>query len=223
VFLHAGTDGVDRSLSERPDFVSSAAIRTAGRRVLELAGTTIDDVAHLDLYSCFPSAVQIALRELAIPADRQLTVYGGLPFAGGPWNNPVGHAITSMVEVLRADPGSTGLVTANGGNVDKHAFGIYSTEPPTNAFAWEKPQDRIDAAGPPVAVEVDHLGPATIETWTVMHGRDGRPERGHAACRTPAGARTWAVTDDEAVMTEFESRDLTGTPVAIGAEGRLEA
>lgn len=222
VFVHSGSDGTDRRLSERPDFVSSAAIRIAGRAALDLAGTTIDAVEHLDVYSCFPSAVQIALSELSIAAERQLTVYGGLSFAGGPWNNPVGHAICSMVDVLRGDPGSTGLVTANGGHVDKHSFGVYSTEPPgSGRFAWVRPQNEIDAATEAVPVAQDHRGPAAIETWTVMHGRDGEPERAHAACRTRSGERTWAVTDDPGVMAHLESVDATGMEVEIGDDGRL--
>lgn len=217
VFLHAGTDGTDRKMSERQDFVSSASIGVAGRRVLELAGTDIDSVAHLDLYSCFPSAVQLALRELAIPIDRQLTVYGGLSFAGGPWNNPVGHALASMVDVLREDPGSLGLVTANGGIVDKHAFGVLSTEPPTGGFRHERPQDEIDQAGSR-AVDGDHRGPARLETWTVVHERDGSRTRAICACLTPDGARTWAFCEDEDTMARFEVEDVTGLELQIDAE-----
>ncbi len=221
VFLHSGTDGVDRSVSERPDHVSSAAIRVAGARALELAGVTVDEVEHLDVYSCFPSAVQVAVRELGVPEGRQLTVYGGLSFAGGPWNNPVGHAIASMVEVLRADPGSRGLVTANGGHIDKHSFGVYSTEPPAEGFRWEKPQDRIDATTDPVTVEADHVGSATVESWTVMHDRDGVPERAHASCRTPSGGRTWAVSDDADVMAWLMGDDRGGVEVTLGEGGVL--
>lgn len=217
VFLHAGTDGTDKKMSERRDFVSSASIRIAGRRVLELAGTDVDSVAHLDLYSCFPSAVELALRELDIPITRQLTVYGGLSFAGGPWNNPVGHALASMVDVLRDDPGSLGLVTANGGTVDKHAFGVLSTEPPAGGFRHELPQDEIDRQEG-CAVDGDHQGPATIETWTVMHERDGSMGRAICAARTPAGARTWATSEDADVMARFEREDVVGLDVTIDAE-----
>ena len=217
VFLHAGTDGTDAKMSERVDFVSSASIGVAGRRVLELAGTGVDEVGHLDLYSCFPSAVELALRELDIPIDRQLTVYGGLAFAGGPWNNPVGHALASMVDVLRADPGSLGLVTANGGIVDKHAFGVFSTEPPAGGFRYECPQDEIDARGRR-AVAGDHVGPATIETWTVTHERDGSMAKAICACRTPDGARTWADSSDPDVMARLEREDVTGVQVTIDAD-----
>lgn len=224
VFPHAGTDGRDPLLSERPDFTGSPSMAVAGNRVLELAGIGIDDVHHLDLYSCFPSAVQLACRELGLdPADdsRPLTVYGGLCFAGGPWNNPVGHAIAAMVQVLRADPGSVGLVTANGGNVEKHAFGVYSTDPPAGGFRHQRPQDEIDARGRREVVE-DHLGPAAIEGWTVMHERDGSPSRAHASCLTPDGRRAWGVSTDPEVMKRFSSEDVGGGAVTLGPEGELE-
>lgn len=220
VFVHAGTDGRDRSMSERHDFHSSPAIEIAGNRALELAGVGIDDVAHLDLYSCYPSAVQLATGALGVDPTRQLTVYGGLAFAGGPWNNPVGHAIASMVDVLRSDPGSTGLVTANGGHVDKHSFGVYSTSPPAQGYRWEKPQERIDAA-PGVEAVIDAEGPATIETWTVMFDRGAAPERAHAALRLPDGRRTWAATTDADTMRSMVGVDMTGAEVSLAAEGVL--
>jgi acetyl-CoA C-acetyltransferase len=220
VFPLAGTDGADRVMSERVDLCSSPAIGVAGHRALELAGVGVDEVAHVDLYSCFPSAVQLALGELGLAADRQLTVYGGLCFAGGPWNNPVSHALAAMVDVLRADPGSTGLVTANGGNVDKHAFGVYSTTPPAGGFRWERPQDEIDARGGRAIVDT-HDGPVEVEAWTVMHDRDGAPSRAHAACRTPEGARAWGVTDDPATMELFEQQDVAGRAAHLVADGTL--
>jgi len=220
VFLHAGTDGVDRKMSERVDFTSSASIGVAGRRVLELAGTDVDSVAHLDLYSCFPSAVELALRELDIPIDRQLTVYGGLSFAGGPWNNPVGHALAAMVDVLRSDPGTLGLVTANGGNVDKHSFGVLSTEPPTGGFRYEHPQDEIDGR-PGRSVDGDHVGPATLEAWTVVHERDGSMARAICACLTPSGARTWGSSEDHDLMSRFEHEDVAGLAVTLDASHTL--
>ena len=112
VFPLAGADADDHwFLSHRLDFHSSPAIRLAGASALSLAGAAIDDVAHVDLYSCFPSAVEIAAAELGLPDDdpaRPLTVTGGLTFGGGPGNNYGTHAVASMVGVLRADPGFAG-------------------------------------------------------------------------------------------------------------------
>ncbi len=221
VFPQSGTDGRDRVMSERVAFDASPSIGIAGRRALELAGVSIDDVAHLDVYSCFPSAVGLFCRELGVdPVSRPLTVYGGLCFAGGPWNNPVGHALASMVEVLRKDPGSLGLVTANGGNVDKHAFGLFGTEPPADGFRYECPQAEIEAAGGRAVIE-SFEGPVTVETWTVMFDRENQPERCHGTCLTPEGDRVWALSHDEDLYAAAVAEDLGGRPAAIDAEGHL--
>ena len=91
-----------------------------------MAGLTIDDVAVVDLYSCFPSAVQLGAQSLGLSLDSQLTRTGGLPFAGGPWNNYPMHGIAMVMNDLRAGAGANGLVWANGGYTTKHAFGVYT-------------------------------------------------------------------------------------------------
>ncbi len=65
VYPQAGTDAHDTSaIAERDELHRSTAIRIAGARVLELAGLRLDDLDYVDLYSCFPSAVQVAAAEL---------------------------------------------------------------------------------------------------------------------------------------------------------------
>jgi acetyl-CoA C-acetyltransferase len=217
VFPHAGSDAHDAYLtSQRGDLHTSPAIRIAGGRALELAGVGIDDIAHADLYSCFPSAVEVAANELGLGLDRELTVTGGLSFAGGPWNNYVTHAIATMVGVLRADPGSLGLVTANGGFLTKHAFGVYSTDPPAGGFRWEAPQDEVDASSTELVPAEGYDGETTIEGYTVMHDRDGAPETGICALRTPDGTgRTWDV------LAAMEAEEFVGRPATVDAEGAL--
>ena len=222
VFVWSGTDGQDPYLSERPSMSTSSSMRVAGNAALELAGVGIDDIAHLDVYSCFPSAVEIACAELDIDVTRQLTVYGGLPFAGGPWNNPVGHAIAAMVGVLREDAGSVGLVTANGGNIQKHAFGVYSGEPPrAGRFQHAHPQFAIDAAEAKVEVVQGYEGPAVMESFTVMHERDGSRSRAHGTLRTPDGRRAWGVSSAPDLMELFEVEDVIGRSATLAADAEL--
>ncbi len=222
VHCWSGTDGKDRVMSERHSFTRSPSIGVAGRRSLELCGVDLDDVAHLDVYSCFPSAVELFCREFGLdPLERQLTVYGGLAFAGGPWNNPVGHALATMVDVLRNEAGSLGLVTGNGGNVDKHSFGLLGTEPPPDGFRHEAPQREIEAETEGREVLETHSGQVEIEAWTVMHDRDNASERLHAACLTSSGERVWGVSTDADAMLAAESRDLGGTAAEIAADGQL--
>ena len=187
VFLHGCAEANEKIMvTERINFHSSPAIRLNSSKAFEMAGKTINDMDYIDLYSCFPSAVEIACDELDLGYDdpRGLTVTGGLPFFGGPGNNYSLHGIATMVPELRAKPGSFGLLTANGGYLTKHATGIYSTVATEGKWVRENPaayQKEIDAMESPAFTESPN-GEASVETYTVCFGRGG-PERGAAAAR----------------------------------------
>ena len=221
VYPHAGTDAHDTpAIAERDELHRSTAIRIAGARVLELAGLGIDDVDYVDLYSCFPSAVQVAAAELGLSLDdpaRPLTVTGGLTFAGGPWSNYVMHSIATMAELLVANPGRRALVTANGGYLTKHSFGVYSTEPPAE-FRWEDVQSAVDRE-PTRDGLVEWEGVGTVEAWTTPFSRDGQPEKAFVAVRTPDGSRTLAVITDHATAKATVREDIGGAKVAVAADG----
>jgi len=218
VFALAGTEGADAPfVSNRASFSESGAIRIAGRRALELADTDAASLTHVDLYSCFPVAVQIAAHELGLTTDRDLTVTGGLPFAGGPWSNYVTHSVATMVERLRAT-GGTGLIFANGGYLTKHAFGVYATEPPRGGYAWEHPQAEIDALGTVESADTFE-GAATVESCTVMHDRGDAPELAIITARLDDGRRAWGKSRDPEVMTLIETEEVVGRATKIDAEG----
>jgi acetyl-CoA C-acetyltransferase len=220
VYLHAATEANDSILlSERDEFHRSPAMRIAGARALELAGTSIEGVAHFDLYSCFPSAVQVAASELGIPEGRALSVTGGLTFGGGPLNSYTLHAVARMVEVVREDRGSRGLVSGNGGWLAKHAFGIYATDPPRDGFRYENVQSQVDAFPSKQAV-LDWEGPVTIEAYTVAHAK-GAPLRALAACLTDDGRRTWGVADDPALMAAMMREEFCSRRGRIDGHGNL--
>jgi acetyl-CoA C-acetyltransferase len=225
VFPHAGTDAHEHQyVSHRWSFAETPAIELAGRRVLELAGIGIDDVAVVDLYSCFPSAVQLGARSLGLALDAQLTRTGGLSFAGGPWNNYVMHAIATVVADLRQRPGEHGLVWANGGYATKHSFGVYSTAPPAHGFRTDRPQAAIDRLPRRhLATPAEAAGRATIEAYTVMHDRDGRPETALAATLLADGRRAWASSTEPAIATAMCAGEWVGRPVTLDAEGVLHA
>ncbi len=220
IYPWAGTDAHDTYfVSNRDNLYTSPAIRLAGNAVLEMTDLGVDDLNFIDVYSCFPSAVQVAANELNLSLDRPLTVTGGLTFGGGPMNNYVMHSIARMVEVLREHRGSKGLVTANGGFLTKHAFGVYSTEPPATDFQHRDLQAEVDAC-PTRETCVDFDGDVEIESYTVMFGADG-PLMGHAACLTPDGVRTWANTDDPDVLAAMQVEEFCGRRARIDGAGRL--
>jgi acetyl-CoA C-acetyltransferase len=175
VYLHGYSRVKEREIMSREDLGASPAARLACREALAAAHVSLEDVALFDLYSCFPIAVFNICDGLGLSAEdpRGLTVTGGLPYFGGPGNNYSTHAIASMVEQLRERAGEFGLIGANGGHMSKYAVGIYSTKPaPFTSCDSSALQAQVDALpSPSVADEAD--GPATIESYTVVHGKNG--------------------------------------------------
>lgn len=223
IFLHAGTDCHEHNfVSHRYSFTDTPAIRIGGRRVLALAETSIDEIENLDLYSCFPSAVQLGAESLGVSLDRQLTCTGGLSFAGGPFNNYVMHAIATTMTTLREKPTETGLVWANGGYATKHSFGVYATTPPLHGFRHESPQSEVDSLPRrEVATAIDAQGPATVEAYSVMHDRDGAAEKVRAAVLLADGRRAWATSDNTQLGQDMCKNEWVGKTVTLNETGDI--
>ena len=186
-------------VTRRPCLHESPAIRLASRIALEQAGLTLEDITVFDIYSCFPSAFEIARREIGIPEDdpRDLSVTGGLPFFGGPGNNYSMHAIAAVVDLIRKDRSRKAMVTANGWYLTKHAIGIYTGAPP--AHPWNDRDDSltqraIDAQALPMPVE-KASGSLTVEAYVIRHDNAGKPMQGTMVGRLNNGSRTLAVID----------------------------
>jgi acetyl-CoA C-acetyltransferase len=194
-------------VSERPDLAAAPALAAVGRAALEHAGVAIDEVGHIDLYSCFPSAVQIAAAELGISPDgRPLTVTGGLTFAGGPGNNYVSHAIATLVELLRAEPEATGLCTAVGWYMTKHAALLLGGRPGSAPFALMTPETDCP---PPREALADYSGSATVEAYTVPYARDGAPQALIISALAPDGTRALARSSEPELMEAEDPLGMT--------------
>lgn len=209
VYVHATAAAHDHWFAgSRQRLHRSPAIEACARASLGQAGIGIDDVALLDLYSCFPSAVQIAAAELGIDLDadgRPPTVTGGLTFAGGPGSNYVTHSLATMSERLREEPGAFGLLTGVGWYMTKHANAVLSTDPPARPYAHARPQAEVDALPSREIVAADGIeGP--VEACTVVYERDGTPSRGIASFLREDGSRALAATTDPAALQSLLDR-----------------
>jgi acetyl-CoA C-acetyltransferase len=224
VFLWAGAHAQDEwFMAERSQLAASPAIRAMGATALGHAGVAIDQVAEIDLYSCFPSAVQIAARELGLSiedASRPLTLTGGLTFAGGPGNNYASHSIATLVPRLREAPDAVGLTTALGWYATKHACGVYSGRPPERAFLDLDANEQIQRP-PARRASADYDGPATFEAYTVPYGRDGEPEAAIVTALTPDGTRALVRCADRGTVAAIIEEDPLGRPVTV-APDRIE-
>jgi acetyl-CoA C-acetyltransferase len=215
VFLHGHADLRERDLMSRADLSTSPASVLAVQHALEIAGIAVDDLATIDLYSCFPAPVFNICDGLGLAPDdpRGLTVTGGLPFFGGPGNNYSMHAIAETVQRARQSPGSYGFVGANGGTMSKYSAGVFSTR----LTGWvpdrsAKLQAAVDGwAVPDEAIAAD--GRAVVETYTVVHGRDGA-RTGIVIGRLDADGRRFIARGEEGDPTLIDL--LTTAPEPIG-------
>ena len=202
-------------VAEHDELWRSPGMQAALQTALARAGIGRDDLAHLDLYSCFASAVDFALDALGInPGDGRgpFTVTGGLPYAGGPGSCYTLGSLAAMADVLIADPGAYGLVTGIGMHLSKHAAAVLSTEagpvgPVPEPFA---------ATRRPILDQVD--GPATVAAYTVHHGPDGTAIDALLVCDvdgTGHGARCYAATTEPDLMAALEAEEWVGRSVRL--------
>ena len=188
-------------VSSRPLMHRSPGAAQAGAAALEAAGLAIGEIDLVELYSCFPCAVEIVAAELNIDPAVTPTVTGGMAFAGGPFNNYVLHATAQMAQQLRAGRGETGLVGSLSGILTKPGFGIWSRRAPRQAFAFRDVTDAVEREAVERPVTQGYRGPGTVAAWTVVHSRDAAP-LGIAVIDSLDGMRTVAACDPAALDGE---------------------
>jgi acetyl-CoA C-acetyltransferase len=205
-------------VAEHPDLWRAPGMATAFRSALESAGVGADDVAHFDLYSCFPSSVLFSLDALQVsPSDPRapFTVTGGLPYAGGPGSCYDIGATAAMADVLVDRPGH-GMLTGVGMHLSKHAAVVLSTEPGDMRSVPEPPP------GPGPLVIVDEAeGPATVAAYTVHHASDGTATDGLLICDLERRGRCYAKTTDVDFVAELEETEWVGRTVQLQPEGGI--
>lgn len=200
------------TMLDRDEIHVAPGLRATASTLIDALGS-VEAIDHVDLYSCFPSIVTLTTEELGIDPGRQLTVTGGLAFAGAPLNFAAGQALVGMVTTLRSDPGSIGVVQGNGGHATKHSFGVYSTTPPTTPHHVH---DLGRQGGARPIADPDRTDDAVVRGVTVEYGHDG-PQRAIAIVEFDDGSRTWGVSHDPGFMTSVIEEETVGRRVHLSA------
>jgi acetyl-CoA C-acetyltransferase len=191
------------------------ALRRAVDRVVELSDDAFERVVAFDLYSCFPAAVAMGCWALGLPdqPDQALTVTGGLPYFGGPGASYSLHAIVSMVEDLRRQPDSTGVVVSLGGMADNFSVGIYG--------AGDVPYSgEVVAPDPAPSVPARRTaeGKGVVDAMTVLHDRDRGPVAAPIIARLPDGSRVGARAASDQLAADLAGTSLVGQDVVLRNE-----
>ena len=220
VYLRGWSFGRDAThVAGRASLHASPAMKVASNDALSQAGIGIDDVAHLDLYSCFASSVLFATDALGIDpfGDRDLSVIGGLPYHGGPASNYTTHAIAEMVLRLRGGQRTFGLVSGVGMHMTKHVWAVYGSEPgalrPPDYRAVQEEIARHRSLD--ILEQVPGPTPAHIAAATVSYDRSGAPASALIIADVTGGSRAYARSTDAEMMSFILNEESVGEPVVL--------
>jgi acetyl-CoA C-acetyltransferase len=207
-------------LPERADVHRWPASQLVSKAALEASGISIDEVGPVDLYSCFPSAVEVQAREIGLPIDRDLTLTGGMTFGGGPFNNYALQGAAAMVRKLRESPDPTfGLTSAVSGLLTKPAVTVWSNREPRTPFVSLDVSLQAEEATARRPVNPDLTGAGVVVGATVIPGRGG--ELTTVALVEVEGIRTVVQSQDQALGETFMAADPVGLSIIIGDPGEF--
>ncbi len=201
-------------LSERRALHRSPGFRHAGRAACEASGVEASDIAHRELYSCFPSAVRVQQRELGIDRALPVTVTGGMTFGGGPLNNFVLQALAKMVAVLRDHPGEIGMVNAVSGLLTKQGVSLWSARPAERPFAHRDVSRETERDIESVAVSADVSGAGAIATYTVAY-EGNEPVHSGLIVDLDDGRRTVTSSVEPQIAAELVAGEGCGRRVTL--------
>ncbi len=202
------------AVSARADLANCPGARIAGRAALAAGALDARDLDLVELYSCFPIAVEAYAAALGLPLERGLTITGGMPFAGGPYNNYVLQATCRAAELLRARRGRNALVSSVSGVLTKQGFGLWSVQPAPDGFINADLSDAVAREQRVLDVDENFSGSAAVAGYTVLHGR-GQAPRALALVDTPGLKRALVESDDAALIGRLQEEEFVGRQVRI--------
>jgi acetyl-CoA C-acetyltransferase len=198
----------------RDQFFESHPQNAVLKAVLDLVDGDGKAFDAIELYSCFPCVPKMARRTLGLGPDVQPTVTGGLTFFGAPLNTYMTHAACAMVRKLRSGA-KVGLLYGQGGFVTKHHALVLSRQASKTPLAQDTSvqaeADRQRGAVPAFVTEAK--GKSSVESFTVIFGRNGEVEHGVVMLRTSDNARTLARVPAQDGQTLSHLMNMDRTPV----------
>lgn len=202
------------AVSARAELANCVGARLAGQAALDASGLSTTQLDLLDLYSCFPVAVEMFAEALGVDPARDLTVTGGMSFAGGPFNNYVLQASCRMAALIRADRSKAGLVSSVSGILTKQGFGVWAGQSTTGAFESRDVTARTARLEQVKEVAQTFAGHAVVAGYTVLHDKAQAP-RALVLADADTGKRVLAWSDDAAVVRRLEESEFCGAQIAV--------
>lgn len=197
--------------SERPALWENRSVAVAGKLALHQVSAGIDDIEFFNLYSCFPCAPRITAKMLGISDNdnRPLSIIGGMAYFGGAANNYTMHSICSMIDLLRENPSSLGLVHSLGWYMSKNSIGIYSATPGSDQIPNDDQVNKHQYT--PLSLIEKANGPATVETYTIFFNSAGEPYEAPVIGRDSNGRRFLAkIKNSDNLLNNLIEEEIIG-------------
>ncbi len=220
VYVRGGASAEEpRDYLIRDQFFQSHPQNAVLDAIMDLVGGDGRAFDAIELYSCFPCVPKMARRTLGLGTEVQPTVTGGLTFFGAPLNTYMTHAACAMVRKLR-NGSKLGLLYGQGGFVTKHHALVLSRQAPRHELAQDTSvqaeADRHRGAVPEFVTEAS--GKGSVESFTVIYGRQGEVEHGVVMLRTSGNARALARVPAHDGQTLAHLLNMDRTPVGSSGD-----
>ena len=182
----------------------------------------IRDRDFIDLYSCFPSAVNLNIQALNIPEDRDLTVTGAMPYGGGPLNNYCLQATVKLAELLRQKPGSYAIASCVSGMFTKQGYGIWSSAGYRNAFIFDDVSDELNEQQQALELIEPQEGTVEIVAATVLFEKN-QAQKLVIISQYPEGQRSVSYSVNADHIAQSLANNLVGKQAHINQIGLIDS
>ena len=156
----------------RKKLIDPLGMKLAAKFILDFCKTHKIQPNTYDLYSCFPVAVQMFADALNLKKNQDLTITGGMAYAGGPLNHYVMTSTVKMIEEIRDDISKIGIVTGVSGMMTKQSFALWAKKPLEKFYFRDVSQDahKLDK---PLKISNQSNGKALIVGYTILDDQKG--------------------------------------------------
>tara|TARA_B100000482_G_C12599995_1_gene294798 strand:- start:301 stop:1749 length:1449 start_codon:yes stop_codon:yes gene_type:complete len=195
---------------QRPNLIEPIGMKLAADFILDICKENNLDVDMYDLYSCFPVAVQMFAKLLNLTNANQMTITGGMPFAGGPLNSFVLHSTTKLISKIREMNKGVGLVTGVSGMMTKQSYALWSKNPNID-FIHKDFTNEAKSKEIPIEISNINEGNGKILGYTIIN-YDSKP-KAVMYINTSDGKRKLITSSDKSIIKLMENKEWVGKKI----------
>ena len=194
---------------QRPNLIEPLGLKLAAEYILDICSKNNIEPNTYELYSCFPVAVQMFSKALKIKDGKDLTVTGGMSFAGGPLNSYMIHSTVKMLKEIRENNHKIGLVTGVSGMMTKQAFALWAKEPLID-FSHKDVTKDAEELEKPIKISELKKGKGKIIGYTVIPKNKTDDEKAIIYIEDTNGDRKVLISYDKNILKNMGEEEWVG-------------